>query len=142
MSTKLPPLPKVGERRLIKLIEFLEKLPRKKFNFRNLVTKADRRHTCATVACAVGWLPAVFPRHAHWADLEGVDGENRSIGLDEGFEIADALFKMEGATATHLFNPSKQQYLHTELPTCDSDATPKQVAKMLRKYLALTKEAA
>lgn len=68
--TILPPLPLVGKRRLLKLIAFLEKLPRRKFDFSQVVAKGKQNgHYCATVACAGGWLPAVFPKLVRCACL-------------------------------------------------------------------------
>jgi hypothetical protein len=148
MKTTLPPLPKVGERRLLKLIAFLEKLPRKKFNFEKVVSEANEEHTCATVACAIGWTPALFPKLVMW-DKPGLKnaGSTRWRGLDSDMgEVAERLFGVSSEKASNLFCPANrnwdQKHVHPSLPSLRSNATPKQVAKMLRKYIALTKEAA
>lgn len=67
---------KVGNRRLLKLADFLEELPPEKFNFFEVVSSGEHNgHTCATVACAIGWTPKVFPRLVKWYHIE-ISGYN------------------------------------------------------------------
>lgn len=145
MKTKLPPLPKTGERRLLKLIAFLEKLPRRKFDFRYIARQADTPK-CGTVCCAMGWTSSVFPKRVKLV-LDAINPEysdlvSRVSGVENYDRVALELFGMDQYTANDLFYPDNQDLVHESLPNCTDSATPKQVAKMLRKYLALTKEAA
>lgn len=72
---------KIHKERLLKLADFLEnKVPNKHFNLskiavsgsvefdQDLLTKAinGEKIKCRAAACAVGWLPAVFPRSFEW----------------------------------------------------------------------------
>lgn len=64
---------KIGNCRLLKLADFLEELPPEKFNFFKVVSRGEHNgHTCATVACAIGWTPKVFPRLVKWHYLKGI----------------------------------------------------------------------
>ena len=136
-------LTKTGRSRLMKLIEALDALPREAFNFETVVDKFDRAHSCATVACAIGWTPRIFPRLAQWTRTEyGFDsvtprgGASTGIIRDDMDVVAKSLF---GLTSDHceIFVPNGQKSVHVNLPDCGFDATPKQVAKMLRKFITL-----
>lgn len=141
-QTELPTLPAWGEKRLIKLIEFLEKLPRRKFDFSKVVAKGKQNgHYCGTVCCAAGWLPAIFPRLVKWTPPD----ENlkayialRKQGVQTFSEVTESVFGMNYETAEYLFLPDKQRYVDSRLTSLPDTATPKQVARMLRAYLKLT----
>jgi hypothetical protein len=51
------------KRRLQKLANFLNTLPEEKFNFEDVITKSNGK-ACGTVACAMGWLPAISSKFA------------------------------------------------------------------------------
>lgn len=56
----------IQKERATKLAKFLRQLPEYKFNFTSLTspgvfTLDDLVHGCGTSACAVGWMPYVFP---------------------------------------------------------------------------------
>lgn len=55
--------------RLLKLAEFLDKLPKEKFDFSSVISKNEGK--CGTICCAVGWLPTVFPRSWMWDFVAG-----------------------------------------------------------------------
>lgn len=139
MKTKLPPLPKTGERRLLKLIAFLEKLPPRKFDFGDV---RKYQAGCGTVGCAMGHTPEVFPKLVKATD-EGISLRKPEKDYEDFHYryIAMALF---GIPEKHswMFSPGEQWEAHASLPTCRENATPKQVAKMLKRYLELTKEPA
>lgn len=119
-------------RRLEKLCAFLDKLPRKRFDF-DVVHSADSK--CNSIGCAVGWTPSVFPRLVKWY------GDTVSTYNNFGYlNVACELFGMLYDTADNIFTPGLQGFLHPSLPTCNSSATPKQVARMLRKFMALVKK--
>lgn len=68
----------MNEERLLKMAEFLEALPPHKFDFSNYVHIGDKSPAaalaapdehCGTTACAVGWMPAVFPETFEWTNV-------------------------------------------------------------------------
>lgn len=144
--TILPTLPKWGERNLTKLIEFLEKLEPKKFDFRSIVREFKKNgHTCGTVCCAIGWIPAVFPKRARWQATTGWDNEPMVVVRfkgDDGVEdlkgVAAKFFGMNFNTSEGLFVPDSQKQVHLSLRHVSERAKPRTVARMLRKYLKLT----
>lgn len=126
---------KIQNKRLTKLIAFLRALPRSKFYFGDDVLESKTNgHTCATVACAIGWTPAIFPRLVKWdfqdGCLNGYIMGKRSVGL---YDVAE---KILGCDA-YVFLPNCQIYADNRLSNLPCDASPKQVAKMLEKYQKL-----
>lgn len=126
---------KIQDRRLKKLIAFLRELPRRKFDFTQEVSETKTNgHTCATVACAIGWTPVVFPRCVKWKFSDDkyrwfmgfeLRGETASY-----FGVAEDLF---GVPHEHnIFFPGEQ--LQAGVRECGDYATPKQVARMLEEY--------
>ncbi len=121
---------KVHKARLLKLADFLENsVPKKHFDLdffthdndtyseeqccrdddqdSILITKLKKikgdlkQHTCGAVACAIGWMPAVFPRSFEW-------NENANITLRRdvnqgGFEAVDEFFGLSYLEVLHLF---------------------------------------
>lgn len=126
---------KVQDRRLKKLIAFLRELPRGKFYFGDDVKESKSNgHTCATVACAIGWTPAIFPRVLKWVwygDYNEKYFWHYSF-KGERYSFADISDKLLGCPH-HLFIPQEQQCVHAELEDLSDDATPKQVARMLER---------
>lgn len=134
----------IQNRRLKKLIAFLEKLPRKQFNFRRELTEAKKNgHVCASVGCAIGWTPSVFPRTVKWCwnGDRNYDGTPCHVRFEIGElkqlayrELAEQLF---GIPMSHDIFQVRGQI--AGLKKLGADATPKAVAKMLRKYMILVK---
>lgn len=128
---------KVQDRRLKKLIAFLRELPRRKFDFTQEVSKTKSNgHTCATVACAIGWTPVVFPRYVKWKfsddEYHWFSGFMLRGELADYFDVAYELF---GVPYMHdIFYPGNQR--NAGVRECGYNATPKQVAKMLEEYRA------
>lgn len=135
-------------KRLRKLIAFLRALPRKNFNFRRIVTRAKANgHVCGTVCCAVGWMPAVFPRFAKWNDeVLRQKAWDSSQGLE--FDVPFGLnrdcynpwvaavayfFGIDNSVACNLFSPGWQE--SEGVTKLGETATPKQVAAMLEEFL-------
>jgi len=132
------------KRRLLKLCEFLEQLPRKRFDF-SVVAK---EHSCGTVGCAIGWTPAVFPRLVKW--LPAKKGKEIDVMLTGGRRghfyttVAKSLFGINHYQAEGLFTP----YTYLRMGENFGDgieglpdkATPKQVAKRLRQFLKLVEQ--
>ena len=124
-------------RRLEKLANFLKTLKRKQFDFTEIIAKSE--NGCGTVCCAVGWLPAV-DRNIKWAqDLLIDDLLNKKTGEEITFRFgyaSDGILNYFGISqdeAKALFIPN-QQYLIGENELGEK-ATPKQVAKLIEKFL-------
>jgi hypothetical protein len=127
----------VHERRLRKVIAFLDELPPEKFNFAEI--------RCKSVGCALGWCPAIFPKkvtlrrfRSFKMQYPGLRGVRRS-----GFEeVAEWVTGLEYDKAALLFQPGDQKAVNRRLPNCGINATAKDVARMLEKFITLHKEAA
>lgn len=130
------------KKRLLKLADFLDQLPRRKFDFSSIIRKVDEKHKCAAVACAIGWLPAVFPRLTKWRGLgmsfHAAHGGVCLTGENQGsFEAAESLFGITEAEAGALFAPHMGRPWMPRsfcFPLTDY-ATPKAVARSIRKFV-------
>jgi hypothetical protein len=121
-------------KRLLKLADFLDALPREKFDF-GVITRVDGKpmrealkaahERCGTVGCAIGWMPVVFPQLVMWDDDHGVVLKSDPWVLD--FECAKEVFNLTDYESGRLFMP-----LASGL---GRDATPKQVARHIRKFV-------
>jgi hypothetical protein len=126
--------------RLLKLAAFLEKLPRKRFDYGkwarwDSTDAADLSGapSCGTAACALGWattMPA-FRRLGLYMNSPGniwaipaVRGTKRY-----GIDAARRIFGISGSDAMRLF-------VAGEFNGLSVDATAKQVAKHIRKFVA------
>lgn len=129
-------------KRLLKLANFLTELKRTQFNYGIFHIEDE----CGSVACALGWA--------------GLIPEFRKAGLTTGkgnivrceingkrflYEQAGAFFGLSSSECKGLFLPNHQDYIGCSY--LGENATPKQVAKMLREFLkhkgfALVKNAA
>ncbi len=140
------------KQRLLKLCDFLEQLPRTHFDF-SVVAKKSGKHQCGTVGCAIGWTPQVFPRLMKWLPLRKGDGDQLRIAPKDAqrehqYEtIARSLFGLSRDHSHDLFTPLSSVYVDRGdqsivLESLDFDATPKQVAKRLRRFLKVMEKAA
>jgi len=165
----------MNKKRLLKLADFLDELPRKLFDFGTVATVGEEGLTpaqalkagpkCGTVGCAMGWAPVVFPRILKYAKVNEVypnetwyDEDLKQLyialrdesGLDPGTEsyrkndyslIASKVFDIPESEAQALFTPGDTDWeipaLMNELP---ETATPKQVAKRIRRYVKQTEK--
>jgi len=116
-------------KRLMKLADFLETVPRKKFDIGMWVTsratepEGDKPGECGFGACAMGWaVHAELFEGLSFALCDWPKYEGR-IGLD----AAQTLFDIHMDTAKHFF-------IADEYP--GRRATPKQVAKRIRAFVA------
>lgn len=140
----------VGRKRLAKLADFLETVPRKRFDMRvwayaqeKFVFRKDKpvvttSPECGTSACALGWATAVFPRHLMLTALptcqcgecrdreprraEVVLRENPKV---EGFDAAEKFFALTMPQAYELF----------DTPYGEKKVTPKQKARQIRRFI-------
>lgn len=132
--------------RLLKLAVFLDKLPKAKFDFSTITSLGQKpmmealkagRHRCGTTACAIGWMPAIFPRQVCWVGEDRPYGDlnvglrsagaARRVGKARNFAVAQRFFGISYEEALHLFNPGDISLRY--------DATPKQVAKHIRRFV-------
>jgi hypothetical protein len=135
-------------RRLLKLAEFLEQLPRKRFNFGDWVGpdwKGAKNLSCGTTACALGWATAIPEFRRLGLALfpyENMDGQIQGghIGLTHDdmageHEAAEHVFGLdvENGEFEQLFMPTDDGYDGTSgLP---ASATAKQVARHIRAFV-------
>lgn len=122
--------------RLLKLADFLEKLPKKLFDI-DTVAQCDGpanealpealehpRRSCGSVACALGWSPACFPRQIEWSESDNVvlkDGSSKNW-----WGTAEVFFGLTKEEVNYLFTGDFYEY----------QVMPKQVAKVIRKFVA------
>lgn len=126
----------VGLRRLEKLCDLLENLPRKRFDYSHWVGedwqgKPDL--SCGTTACALGWATTIPSlRRLGLRLYKAEDQSDQSeVQLNGKYESGQEVF---GDDTYGLFQP--------ECPTVagyspGAKATPKAVAKHIRKYIAI-----
>jgi hypothetical protein len=122
----------VNHKRLLKLADFLETVPRKRFDFTKWVGldwkgKADL--SCGTSACAIGWATTIpsFRKLGLKLSLNDAGGTPVFNG-DFGSDAVAHFFDISILDAEFLFFP-----LYNDL---GDKATPKQVAKHIREFVA------
>lgn len=136
-----------GNKRLLLLADFLEKLPRKRFDYSSWVGEGWQGASdlsCGTTACALGWA-AVMPEFRRLG-LRLVKGERDVLGCmvmnhhvlnkktgSEGEDAAIEVFGLTWEQSCFVFNPS---YSYFDAMSPDANATPKQVARHIRKFVA------
>ncbi len=141
----------LGAKRLLKLAAFLRKLPRQKFDFCTFVSQgglpplealAKGKHRCGTVACAIGWMPAVFPRLTEYqlssdeADAEAVCVKTPGIvDYVTGFAVAREVFGIDELDSHFLFDPGWISDDDRAAP--GANATPKQVARHIERFVKM-----
>jgi len=122
--------------RLLKLADFLDKLPKKLFNIET-ITNCDGaarealpyalehpRRNCGTAACAMGWSPACFPRQIEWTERDGIGMKDGSSRYWWG--TAKKFFGLTDEEINYLFTGDFYEY----------QVSPKKVAKTIRKFVA------
>lgn len=129
----------MNAKRLLKLADFLNVLPKEKFNYGVVVMGDDlprKTFDCGSVACAMGWTPVVFPRLAKYVKHENGDVEIAlctSRYAQSYPEVAEELFDIPSHIAVGLFAAGNQHVVHEE--SLDFDASPKQVASLIRRFV-------
>jgi hypothetical protein len=128
-------------KRLRKLIAFLDALPRKRFNFAIVRNEPPK---CGAVGCAIGYMPNVFPRTFRSFPVPKNEKDIWTHGVGfrkDGYisfeEVGMWVSGLDFYEAGHLFNPWQQSFVHPELKDLPETATPKQVARMLEKFIKL-----
>lgn len=120
------------KKRMQKLIDYLRQLDRKEFNFGILINE------CGSVGCAMGHTPYIWPKLVKYISWNHINYNNISLikktGSPSGYvNVAKELFGLTYQEALALFAPNHQYILN--LPNLKENATPKQVAKNLEKFL-------
>jgi hypothetical protein len=136
----------MNKERLLKLADFLDELDDSKFNFSHVIEKYDTENNCGTVCCAMGWVPVVFPDIVKWCGGDDVYNPNNVelinvSGFSNYVDVAKLLFDIPREDASSLFTPKLQDKIigkyECDLPIVDHDATPDEVANLIRKYVDL-----
>lgn len=121
----------MNKERLLKLAAFIEKLPPRKVYMGCVArlngAKRMNPFECTSVACAMGWTPAVFPHLVAWAEED--DDVHRFVCLKRrdgeiNEEAMTILFDIDESDALSIFNSGREKY-----------HTPKQVALGIREYV-------
>lgn len=103
------------KQRLLKLADFIENLPKKKFNL-NVIAKGkleefnkavNKKMSCGTVACAMGWMPCVFPRLCKYVEDDYSYNDITIVSKNKNYDYYAAieLFDIDWDTANYLFTP-------------------------------------
>lgn len=130
----------IYKKRLLKLADFLDKLPVEKFDYSIIAKEAGLPMkealakgpvSCGSVACAIGWMPAVFPRSIKWEKASMVD--KTLYVVDKAgrlnFNAAAEWFGIElFSTARKLFDPACNRL--------GLNATPQAVAAHIRRFVS------
>lgn len=142
----------VFKRRLLKLADFLDKLPRKRFDYSHWAGKdwgGKSDLSCGTTACALGWattIPSLRKAGLRLAVniIFGVPAvclkrhlDNRYwVSLDTSAEAAREVFGLDYKEFETLFVPRQCEDDDFTPNPLVSNATPKQVANHIRKFVA------
>ncbi len=111
----------VHAKRLLKLADFLDALPRKRFDFTEWSSDSDL-HKCGTTACSLGWATAIPSfRRLGLRLINGLPAMPDSLAP---YDVSRQLFGLEYEDHRHLFVEG--------LP---DRATPKQAAKHIRAFV-------
>lgn len=127
----------IHKKRLLQLIAFLKALPKESFDFASI---RNHIHDCGAVGCAIGWAPKVFPKSIVFQKTGGDDLPYVRLRALESSGFADVAQWLTGLgfrKANALFHPEQQLQVSERLPSMQATATPKQVARMLEKFIKL-----
>jgi len=146
----------MNKRRLLKLAEFLEKLPRKRFNYRRWVGGdwgGAKDLSCGTNACALGWATTIPTLRRAGLRLEPYASNAsktwgggyvtlaqptqrfrslRSYGIGESIAAGAVAFDLTDVESMFLFSPFSR-WSPPVVP--HGNATPKQVARHICKFV-------
>jgi hypothetical protein len=134
-----------GNRRLLVLAEFLEKLPAAKFEYGGW---GEGEPACPTTACALGWCPSI-PEFAGQIELFREFGYSdgdisvRLVGDDTDIDDLDA-FDTSLEAATEFFSLDDESARYVFIPAAETDigvsppqvATALEVAAHIRRFVA------
>ncbi len=136
----------VYAKRLLKLADFLEALPRKRFNFASYVGDdwaGKQDLSCGTTACALGWaasMPEFRRLGLRFKGTPAYDDDGHAITADGGVGLVDDEYADEEEASAIVFGLTDDQHAELFIPENEfgpssnlpKEATPKQVAKNIR----------
>lgn len=140
----------IYKRRLLKLADFLDTLPRTRFNYESWVGddwKGAADLSCGTTACALGWattIPSlrkaglVMRRDGYPSEYKGYVSLRRTLGEPEGVSsstAAEEVFGLDYDEFEYLFIPGHFGGEFDLPDSPDEGATAKQVAKHIRRFV-------
>jgi hypothetical protein len=137
-----------GNRRLLVLADFLEKLPPERFDFSRWVGsdwKGARDLSCGTTACAFGWATTALPEADLWLRGDGYAYVCHGTwkgdpNFDATVDAADKAFGIEVDDLELLFTPcDHDDEEHEESDCCDQlpeSASASDVAAHIRQFVA------
>lgn len=126
------------KKRLLKLADFLDTVPRKKFDLTHWVGQSyvgKLSLSCGTTACALGWATTIPAFRKLGLRMVG-----RVVGMKSGYpsspDAAKEIFDLGATGFNRLFTPTSANYPEDNVRgQLDPNATPKQVARNIRKYV-------
>ncbi len=124
----------IHKKRLLKLADFLSKLPESKFNLSVITDDLDKptvEKSCKIAACAMGWCPIVFPRlmryfHRQTSDHLEVCLKDNKRRRTENYSAVKHIFGLNGDQSSYLFSPLEYHY---------DKSGVKNVVKRIRKFV-------
>ncbi len=133
----------IYKRRLLKLADFLDKLPPDKFDFSKWVGndwQGKPNLSCGTRACALGWgctIPSfrkaglvLKPNPDTYSDYKFIPGlKGNESGLDGTYRAGRVIFGLVRSEFKRLFTTD------SEISHLNDNASSKQVAKEIRKFV-------
>lgn len=140
---------KMYRKRLLKLAETLEELPKKRFDYGQWVGndwQGKKDLSCGTTACALGWATTIpslrregLRMFKYGAGIDGgyvglinKDGDETGGEMEAGFKI----FGLNDQEFSLLFYPDANGTVNGhEMDSPAEDASPKRVAKFIRKFV-------
>ena len=127
------------KRRLLKLADFLETVPRKRFDYMQWVGKdwdgKSSLNNCGTTACALGWATAIPSLRRAGLRLKRRVPSNyvclkeESPNYDSASRAAEKVFGLSFREFMWLFVPGDGHHKPS------FKATPKQVARHIRRFV-------
>lgn len=135
----------VGIRRILKLADYVEKIPRGRFDFERFVGEdwtGDPKLSCGTTACALGWA-TTMPLFKKLGLRLHRDGSSIALGRWSNWgHVTRSVFGISETAMNALFIPSYGYITTGDYPTLDEDATPKQWAKHARRMVKILQDEA
>ena len=142
----------VGNRRLLKLADFLDALPDERFSFRHFVDddvwKGKTDLSCGTTACAIGWATTMpmfrklglrmLKPDRYRSATPGIVGDDCFFTYDGGYEVGacdracERLFGLSAKETEQLFIPD----YYGERGGLSERATRKEVSDNIRAFVA------
>lgn len=121
---------KVGNKRLLKLAAFLRTVPKKKFDYAQVISRTAEGVydlSCGSTGCALGWASAIpsFRRLGFRSTRHGRVFLKEDPGQAWYPAVGAVFFGMSIDEASQLFSPEDSEF----------NATPKYVAKKIERFV-------